>query len=869
MNCSYELCGDPIKNPQGCKGCKNVLYCSTNCRIQDFYKNHKKVCSGRPERSPDVSVISASSKSALSAYEITNKVLGSGSYGEVKLVKHKKTGELSALKIIKKDSLQEDKIPIDLILREISIHTTLSHPNIIKLKESFSDSSSIYLVLEYAENGSLFEKIKENGRIDEIQAKAMHRQIIEAVKHLHLNCIVHRDIKPENVLIDSEGTIKICDFGWCVKGEEARSTFCGTLDYMAPEMIKGQNHSYEIDIWALGVLLYEMLHGYPPFQGTKESEKCFNIANCKYKFGDWVSNDAKDLIKKMIQKVPGNRIHLESALNHPFFNQSQNSSGLSVGDSFRFYVKDFGMDDGVVEEISSDCLVRFKKTGKKVRMNKSDVLRRVKKVKNVKNSGEELSQSSEKCLINEYKIDVEKKNLDNSHEKKKFFMLEEQLGGNFLSANQSINNSPSSSFSKHFSLNQSLASCNSERMIFNFDPQSANTQKFSPMIEKVDDSILSNLSEKLGKLAEFRKKEKELTEPSTGKSVLSEAKSENSESVLNVSQEDSIYHNINKWIKAPVRRKRKLEKKLENIEEKDRSLDKRIDKFKGLFIDPVDSLTQSPNFSPKNVLLKLNLEKLPEKPEEQESSYNAEPDNDLMKKLKSNMKNNKEKHLNPFSPSSKRNQSIAKTPRFPLEAIPGMEALKEDDSSDNEISLNKGSGIFEEEEKELIFGQKENLNINSPMSKNLNINSPMSKNLKSAAKQPEKIPKKNSFNSWREKLELNHEEFYQEIDQNLLDEKKSVIKAKEILESEENEKSKRTFTQYDEYLKGFPSVISNNDVSVQVSEQSNLKLKKQKKNLEQIILDMDKVDKLPIRRPKKQFGFFGWIGKLMGCNERY
>ena len=863
MSCSYEMCGDPIKVLQSCKGCKNVVYCSTNCRIQDFYKNHKKVCSGRAGCSPDVSVTSINSNSPLSAYEITNQVLGSGSYGEVKLIKHKKTGEFCALKIIKKSSLEEDKIPIDLVLREISIHTSLSHPNIIKLKESCSDESSIYLLLEYAENGSLFKKIKDNGRLAQSQAKKMFFQAIQAITYLHLNGIVHRDIKPENVLVDSEENIKICDFGWCVKGEESRNTFCGTLDYMAPEMIKGLTHSYEVDVWALGVLLYEMLHGYPPFQGTKESEKCYNIANCDYKFADWISSTAKDLIKQMIKKVPGDRIHLKSALNHQFFLTQENELKITLGDSFRYYIKDYGMDDGVVEEISSDCLVHFKKTGKKMRMDLSEVERRINKSKNIKNSSEEKSESVENSLNKDLKIVIDKKNIGQSSGKKKFFMLEEQFGASFLSANQSSVNSPSSSFSKHFSLNQSIASGKSDKILVNFEKMPGQLGKFPQVHEKrlMDESLLSNLSEKLGKLAESRRadvKEKEVTEPSTGKSVLSE-------SLINISQEESIYHNIGQWIKTPIRRRPVKGKKIEKINEKERSLDKKLNIFKGKFLESAsESLAQTPLLSPNNgALTERKLELLDEHLEEQENFKKMDEESELFKKLRSNMHKANEEPFIPFISQVSR-ESAPRSPCFPIEAIPGIKLIKETESSSEEVNLSKGCRVFDDGEKESFMSKNEEFGrLLSPNSQTKE----RKKNFNSFS--DKKKEKNESFDSWREKIEMNHEEFYEEVEKNLIDEKKSVIKAKEVVENEESEREKRTFTQYDEVLKGYPSVITNFGVNEQTFEKSNGKLKVQKRNLEEMIMNMDKVEKAPIRRPKKQNGFFGWLGKLMGCNERY
>lgn len=418
MKCSYPNCNDIISKPLVCKTCNSATYCSNNCRVQDFYKGHSKICKSKNPASvstinpptlkdaaitsfkpepPEVSrsfnsmpqVPKAKAKapkpesSPLDAYEVSSKILGSGAYGQVKLVKLRSTGESRALKIISKQSLEEEKLSKDKIFEEITNHQQLKHKNIIKYIDHFEDSQFIYIVLEYAERGSLFEKIKNKSKIPESQAKVYFKQTIEGIQYLHSCDIIHRDLKPENILISKEDLIKICDFGWCVKGGEMRSTFCGTLDYMAPEMVKGQPHSFEVDIWALGVLLYEMLHGYAPFEGMREADKCYKIVNGKLNFED-ISAEAKDLINRMIQVNPRDRIRLNEVLGHKFFAPAKEEEDdeeekiVLVGTGFRYYVQNYGMDDGIVEEVSDDvCIVGFKKSGMKMKLTSDEVLRRV------------------------------------------------------------------------------------------------------------------------------------------------------------------------------------------------------------------------------------------------------------------------------------------------------------------------------------------------------------------------------------------------------------------------------------------------------------------------------------------------------------
>jgi len=152
-------------------------------------------------------------------------------------------------------------------MREVEIHKTLKHENIIRLFTSLEDENYIYLVLEYAAQGNLFYTIRNKKRLTEDEAFYYFIQTCAGIYFLHKNGLIHRDIKPENLLIGDQNILKICDFGWCVQSSntEARMTFCGTLEYMAPEMIQNLSHNHNLDIWCLGILLFELVHGGAPF----------------------------------------------------------------------------------------------------------------------------------------------------------------------------------------------------------------------------------------------------------------------------------------------------------------------------------------------------------------------------------------------------------------------------------------------------------------------------------------------------------------------------------------------------------------------------------------------------------------------------
>ena len=194
----------------------------------------------------------------------TRQILGKGAFGEVNLVKNKKDGKVFAMKIIEKKKVHNMKI----IKEEISIHLCLDNPNIIKLY-SFSETNDyFYLLMEHAEKGNLYNEIKMSGGLSEEVSREYFIQVIHGISYLHSLGLAHRDIKPENLLLDKKKNIKICDFGGTAKIEEGeeRKTFFGTYEYMAPEVIEGSNYNKGVDIWALGILLFELLHGHSPFR---------------------------------------------------------------------------------------------------------------------------------------------------------------------------------------------------------------------------------------------------------------------------------------------------------------------------------------------------------------------------------------------------------------------------------------------------------------------------------------------------------------------------------------------------------------------------------------------------------------------------
>lgn len=212
--------------------------------------------------------------------------LGSGSFGTVKRSVNKDTGEVFAMKVLEKDRVRQRGLE-EQLKREVLTQVRVKHQNVVRLHYYFEDAQRIYCLLEFADRGTMFSLIKTVGRgLPEDQAAKLFADTAAGLQYLHGLHVVHRDLKPENILLFGAGpTAKIGDFGWCVEltaQEPERKTFCGTMDYLAPEMLASEPHDMGVDLWALGVLLFEILLGRAPFAATSHKEQMENICSVKY-----------------------------------------------------------------------------------------------------------------------------------------------------------------------------------------------------------------------------------------------------------------------------------------------------------------------------------------------------------------------------------------------------------------------------------------------------------------------------------------------------------------------------------------------------------------------------------------------------------
>nr|XP_043611278.1 serine/threonine-protein kinase Aurora-3-like [Erigeron canadensis] len=256
------------------------------------------------------------------------KPLGKGKFGRVYLARESKSKYIVALKVIFKEQVEKYKMHHQL-KREMAIQTSLRHPNVLRLYGWFHDNEKIYLILEYAHGGELYKELRRSRHFSEKQAATYIASLAQALAYCHEKHVIHRDIKPENLLLDHEGRLKIADFGWSVQSKTKRHTMCGTLDYLAPEMVEKKAHDYAVDNWTLGVLCYEFLYGVPPFEADSQADTFRRImkVDLTFPFTPRVSTEAQNLIIQLLVKDSAKRLSLEKILEHPWIIKNADPSG--------------------------------------------------------------------------------------------------------------------------------------------------------------------------------------------------------------------------------------------------------------------------------------------------------------------------------------------------------------------------------------------------------------------------------------------------------------------------------------------------------------------------------------------------------------
>ncbi|XP_059931191.1 MAP/microtubule affinity-regulating kinase 4 isoform X3 [Gadus macrocephalus] len=249
------------------------------------------------------------------------KTIGKGNFAKVKLARHILTGREVAIKII--DKTQLNPTSLQKLFREVRIMKTLNHPNIVQLFEVIETEKTLYLIMEYASGGEVFDYLVSHGRMKEKEARAKFRQIVSAVHYCHQKHIVHRDLKAENLLLDADSNIKIADFGFSnefTMGSKL-DTFCGSPPYAAPELFQGKKYDGpEVDIWSLGVILYTLVSGSLPFDGQNLKELRERVLRGKYRVPFYMSTDCEGILRRFLVLNPTKRCTLEQIMKDKWMN---------------------------------------------------------------------------------------------------------------------------------------------------------------------------------------------------------------------------------------------------------------------------------------------------------------------------------------------------------------------------------------------------------------------------------------------------------------------------------------------------------------------------------------------------------------------
>ncbi|XP_029455270.1 protein kinase C delta type isoform X2 [Rhinatrema bivittatum] len=271
---------------------------------------------------PPIRISSISSRLAVENF-IFHKVLGKGSFGKVLLAELKGKNEYFAVKALKKDVvLIDDDVECTMVEKRV-LALAWENPFLTHIYCTFQTKEHLFFVMEFLNGGDLMFHIQDKGRFDLYRATFYGAEIICGLQFLHTKGIIYRDLKLDNVMLDKEGHVKIADFGMCkenVFGENKASTFCGTPDYIAPEILQGQKYTFSVDWWSFGVLLYEMLIGQSPFHGDDEDELFESIRVDTPHFPRWITKESKDILEKLFDRDPTKRLGVTGNIRlHPFF----------------------------------------------------------------------------------------------------------------------------------------------------------------------------------------------------------------------------------------------------------------------------------------------------------------------------------------------------------------------------------------------------------------------------------------------------------------------------------------------------------------------------------------------------------------------
>ena len=310
------------------------------------------------------------------------KDIGEGNFGKVKLSILKSTNEQFAIKILNKEKLKSQTKSSS--FDEIEILSILKHPNIIHVENILEDKNNFYIIMEYCENGELFDYIVKKEKLDEVEASIFFYQLINGVYYIHKKGFAHRDLKPENLLLTKNKKLKIIDFGLCHDFDETKllQTKCGSPSYAAPEILKGYPYSgFKTDIWCCGIILYGMTCGFLPFDGDDNQEIFREIIECKPEYPSFLEADCINLLKGLLRSNPKKRISLMQIKKHPFYLKGRNNYLIKYSDEVEDIEDEVNTNENIVEKNHSADNKNYAYTSIKKKQGDVYVLDKIKTLK--------------------------------------------------------------------------------------------------------------------------------------------------------------------------------------------------------------------------------------------------------------------------------------------------------------------------------------------------------------------------------------------------------------------------------------------------------------------------------------------------------
>ncbi|KAK4268920.1 hypothetical protein QN277_022147 [Acacia crassicarpa] len=289
-----------------------------------------------------MSMNAAKSRTCVGKYEL-GKTIGEGSFAKVKFARNVETGQHVAIKILDRNHVLRHKM-VEQLKREISTMKLIKHPNVVNIFEVMASKTKIYIVLEFVKGGELFDKIANDGKLKENEARQYFQQLINAVDYCHSRGVFHRDLKPENLLLDTNGILKVSDFGLSTYSQQDDAllrTACGTPNYVAPEVLNANTKGYDgsaADIWSCGVILFVLMAGYLPFDEPSQMVLYKKICKAEFSYPSWFPPDAKKLLCRILDPNPLTRIKIWEILEDKWFKEGykppcfEEEEGINVDD---------------------------------------------------------------------------------------------------------------------------------------------------------------------------------------------------------------------------------------------------------------------------------------------------------------------------------------------------------------------------------------------------------------------------------------------------------------------------------------------------------------------------------------------------------